>query len=144
MHESVLRILSLGSVLLCVLRRLLKVTSLRTHPPIRRRHHRKLRLFPRKPVKPRIRRDSKIIENLQKVEVQTVDGVQPSQSTMQLRIHLTRMAELEFIGELARKNKDVDLGARVNELLRLERKRYKNAVKQLKRYTRMKTQVGIP
>ena len=81
---------------------------------------------------------------MQKVDVQTVDGVQPSQSTMQLRIHLTRMAELEFIGELAQKNKDVDLGARVNELLRLERKRYKNAVKQLKRYTRMKTQVGIP
>ena len=63
---------------------------------------------------------------------------------MQLRIHLTCMAELEFIGELAQKNKDVDLGARVNELLRLERKWYKNAVKQLKRYTRMKTQVGIP
>ena len=34
------------------------------------------------------------------------------------------MAELEFMGELARKNKDVDLGARVNELLRLEQ-RYK-------------------
>ena len=63
---------------------------------------------------------------------------------MQLRLHLTRMAELEFIGELARKNEDVDLGARVNELLRLERRRYKNAVKRLKRYTRMKTQVGIP
>ena len=103
-----------------------------------------LQAAPEKPVKPRIRRDSKIIENLQKVETPNVDGVQASQSTMQLRLHLTRMAELEFIGELARKNEDVDLGARVNELLRLERRRYKNAVKRLKRYTRMKTQVGIP
>ena len=103
-----------------------------------------LKAVPEKPIKPRIRRDSKIIENSQKVEIPTVDGVQASQSTMQLRLHLTRMAELEYIGELARKNKDVDLGARVNELLRLERKRYKDAVKRLKRYTRMKTQVGIP
>ena len=103
-----------------------------------------LQAAPEKPVKPRIRRDSKIIENLPKVETPNVEGVQASQSTMQLRLHLTRMAELEFIGELARKNEDVDLGARVNELLRLERRRYKNAVKRLKRYTRMKTQVGIP
>ena len=142
--RSVLRILSLGSVLLWCSAALAQGdvstnSSSNKTPPSS-----EVKAVPEKPVKPRIRRDSKIIENLQKVDVQTVDGVQPSQSTMQLRIHLTRMAELEFIGELARKNKDVDLGARVNELLRLERKRYKNAVKQLKRYTRMKTQVGIP
>ena len=137
--RSVLRILSLGSVLLWCSAALAQGdvstnSSSNKTPPSS-----EVKAVPEKPVKPRIRRDSKIIENLQKVDVQTVDGVQPSQSTMQLRIHLTRMAELEFIGELARKNKDVDLGARVNELLRLERKRYKNAVKQLKRYTRMKT-----
>ena len=142
--RAVLRILSLGSVLLWCSAALAQGdvstnSSSNKTPPSS-----EVKAVPEKPVKPRIRRDSKIIENLQKVDVQTVDGVQPSQSTMQLRIHLTRMAELEFIGELARKNKDVDLGARVNELLRLERKRYKNAVKQLKRYTRMKTQVGIP
>ena len=142
--RSALRILSLGGVLLWCFTALAQGdvstdSSSNKTPPSS-----EVKAVPEKPVKPRIRRDSKIIENLQKVDVQTVDGVQPSQSTMQLRIHLTRMAELEFIGELARKNKDVDLGARVNELLRLERKRYKNAVKQLKRYTRMKTQVGIP
>ena len=142
--KTALRILSFGGVLLWCLSALaqgdISTDSSSNQAPVSS----DLKAVPEKPAKPRIRRDSKIIENSQKVEMQTVDGVQPSQSTMQLRVHLTRMAELEYIGELARKNKDVDLGSRVNELLRLERKRYKNAVKKLKRYTRMKTQVGIP
>lgn len=142
--SSFLRILSLGGMLLWCFAALAQGDASSDSSSNKTPPSSEVKAVPDKPVKPRIRRDSKIIENLQKVEVQTVDGVQPSQSTMQLRIHLTRMAELEFIGELARKNKDVDLGGRVNELLRLERKRYKNAVKQLKRYTRMKTQVGIP
>ena len=142
--RSALGILSLGGVLLWCFAALAQGDVSTDSSPNKTPPSSEVKAVPEKPVKPRIRRDSRIIENLQKVEVQTVDGVQPSQSTMQLRIHLTRMAELEFIGELARKNKDVDLGGRVNELLRLERKRYKNAVKQLKRYTRMKTQVGIP
>ena len=96
-----------------------------------------------KPVKPRIRRDSKIIENKERLQAEFVDGTQASLNTYELREHLTRMAKLEYIGELANKNNDVDMGARVNELLRLERKRYKNAVKRLKDYTRVKTQVGI-
>ena len=142
--SSFLRILSLGGMLLWCFAALAQGDASSDSSSNKTPPSSEVKAVPDKPVKPRIRRDSKIIENLEKVEVQTVDGVQPSQSTMQLRIHLTRMAELEFIGELARKNKDVDLGARVNELLRLERKRYKKAVKQLKRYTRMKTQVGIP
>ena len=142
--RSALGILSLGGVLLWCFAALAQGDVSTDSSPNKTPPSSEVKAVPEKPVKPRIRRDSRIIENLQQVEVQTVDGVQPSQSTMQLRIHLTRMAELEFIGELARKNKDVDLGGRVNELLRLERKRYKNAVKQLKRYTRMKTQVGIP
>ena len=97
-----------------------------------------------KPVKPRIRRDSKIIENKERPQTEFVDGTQASLNTYELREHLTRMAKLEYIGELANKNNDVDMGARVNELLRLERKRYKNAVKRLKDYTRVKTQVGLP
>ena len=142
--RTALRILSLGGVLLWCFTALAQGDVSTESSSNKATPSSEVKAVPEKPVKPRIRRDSKIIENVQKVDVQTVDGVQPSQSTMQLRIHLTRMAELEFIGELAQKNKDVDLGARVNELLRLERKRYKNAVKQLKRYTRMKTQVGIP
>ena len=97
-----------------------------------------------KPRKPRIRRDSKIIENKPKVDIEMVEGTQAALSTYELRAHLIRMAKLEFIGELANKNGDVDMGARVNELLRLERKRYKRAVKRLKNYTQVKTQVGIP
>lgn len=97
-----------------------------------------------KPVKPRIRRDSKIIANEPRVVLETVDGSQTSINVSELRAHLTRMAQLEYIGQLASQNDDVDMGARVNELLRLERKRYKNAVKRLKAYTRLKTQVGVP
>ena len=97
-----------------------------------------------KPRKPRIRRDSKIIENKPKVELEMVEGIQAALSTYELRAHLIRMAKLEYIGELANKNEDVDMGARVNELLRLERKRYKRAVKRLRNYTQVKTQVGIP
>ena len=97
-----------------------------------------------KPRKPRIRRDSKIIENKPRVEAEMVEGTQAALSTYELRVHLIRMAKLEYIGELANKKGDVDMGARVNELLRLERKRYKRAVKRLKNYTQVKTQVGIP
>lgn len=96
------------------------------------------------PVKPRIRRDSKIIKNEPRYQNEIVDGAQSAVSVSQLREHLTRMAELEYIGELAKKRSDVEMAARVNELLRLERKRYKNAVHKLKLYTRMKTHVGIP
>ena len=142
--RSALKMLGLGGVLMWCFAALAQGDASTDSPSDKAPASSGLQAPPEKPVKPRIRRDSKIIENLQKVETPNVDGVQASQSTMQLRLHLTRMAELEFIGELARKNEDVDLGARVNELLRLERRRYKNAVKRLKRYTRMKTQVGIP
>ena len=97
-----------------------------------------------KPVKPRIRRGSKIVLNTPQEPAMPIDGFQASSSVIELRRHLTRMAELEHIGQLAKQNKDVTLSARVNELLRLERKRYKYVVKRIKRYTQMKTQVGVP
>ena len=97
-----------------------------------------------KPLKPRIRRGSKIVRNVAPKPPLGIDGLQSSQSVLQLRRHLTRIAELEHIGQLAKINQDLTLAARVNELLRLERKRYKYVVKRIKLYTQMKTQVGIP